>query len=209
MKQDRTVSVSRGPAIFNLKISGKNLLSIFSNRRPAFSLTVAFLIPLSPAHPFGKEVVISSFEKTKSIPNWVWASENESYEKEVSGIYKQTPAENCGWLLVNNNEAPESLAGATEYIIDATGNGSTYWVDVKAEDNPFWEVHAYRSYPKTTKSKRKNFIFTNEFFFREWSAKAEGEPLNLSSIASLGLGISTLLNEIGPLELAVKKIKAA
>jgi uncharacterized surface protein with fasciclin (FAS1) repeats len=115
-------------------------------------------------------------------------------------------ANNGGFASVRMKETDLGLAGTSELVVKAKGDGRTYWVDVRFADQ--MGASSYRAFLPTTagewKETRLPFAdFKLQAFGRELPLK----PINPASIASVGFTLAD--KKQGPFSLEVEYVKAA
>ena len=115
-------------------------------------------------------------------------------------------ANNGGFASVRMKETELGLAGTSELVVKAKGDGRTYWVDVRFADQ--MGASSYRAFLPTTagewKETRLPFAdFKLQAFGRELPLK----PINPASIASVGFTLAD--KKEGPFSLEIEYVKAA
>ena len=190
----------------------KTICTLLTSIAAIAAISLFVQTPVSAA-----EKPVAAFTSDEALK--AWTSVNDGVMGGVSkGGFKRSEqgtlifsgelslANNGGFASVRMKETDLGLAGTSELVVKAKGDGRTYWVDVRFADQ--MGASSYRAFLPTTagewKETRLPFAdFKLQAFGRELPLK----PINPASIASVGFTLAD--KKEGPFSLEVEYVKAA
>lgn len=197
----------------------KNVNEFIHSNKFSLSATV-IAATFAASCSFGEEVSIASFEEPQSAKKWI--SDLSPSGKDIYyGVGERTddatllfsgeldPSVNGATINFYTTKVPNDLSGMEAVVIEAKGDGTTFYVDLKPLGDTKAKVASHRVIMKTEPGKWKKYVFPlKDFKFRTYNWLSEGSPLDMKKIGYFGFFVTNHSNKNGPFELEIKSIKA-
>jgi uncharacterized surface protein with fasciclin (FAS1) repeats len=179
---------------------------------PAFLLALVAHSSLMAA-----EKTMVTFQKPDSLDTW--PAVNDSVMGGVSkGGCKRTEEgtmifrgeisleNNGGFSSIRSQLKELELTGMKEIVIKARGDGRTYWIDLREEDQ--MRASSYRAYLKTTAGEWQVIsIPITDFKLQAFGEEFAGKPIKLEEVSSLGFTLAD--KKAGKFSLEIESVKAS
>lgn len=166
---------------------------------------------------FAAEKTVASFGSDEVLKSWM--SVNDGVMGGVSkGGFKRSEqgtlifsgdlslANNGGFASIRMKQAELGLAGMSELVVKAKGDGRTYWVEMRFADQ--MGATSYRAnLPTTAGEWKETRVPFEDFKLQAFGRDLPFKAINPSSIASVGFTLAD--KKEGPFALEVEYVKAA
>lgn len=178
------------------------------------TLAAATLFIHQPLH--GADKTIASFADDDSLK--AWTSVNDGVMGGVSkGGFKRSGqgtllftgelslANNGGFASIRMKQGDLDLDGTSAIIVKARGDGRTYWVDLRIQDQ--MAASSYRAYLPTTAGEWKETLIPfKDFKLQSFGRDLPSKPIRPASIGSVGFTLAD--KKEGPFSLEIESVKA-
>ncbi len=158
-----------------------------------------------------------SFEESGAANNWF--SVNDSVMGGISeggfSITDENTLRFAGKLSLDNNggfasirskDVPIELADASGIIVNARGDGRTYWVGLREANQR--GASSFRAYLPTVKGELKSILIPlSDFKYQTFGRTLPSDPLNPTAVRSIGFTIAD--KKAGDFELEIESIEIA
>jgi uncharacterized surface protein with fasciclin (FAS1) repeats len=200
------------PALFRTMKSIRPSLKSLAATAVFAAVSVCIQQPLNAA-----EKLVASFQNDDALKSWT--SVNDSVMGGVSkGGFKRSGQgtlifsgdlsleNNGGFSSIRMKKSELGLAGTSELIVKAKGDGRTYWVDVRFADQ--MSASSYRAFlPTTVGEWKETRLPYSDFKLQAFGKELPLKPINPASIASVGFTMAD--KKEGPFSLEIEYVKAA
>ena len=160
---------------------------------------------------------VASFETDESLKSWT--SVNDGVMGGISkGGFKRSEQgtllftgnlsleNNGGFASIRMKSSALGLSGMSALVVKARGDGRTYWVDVRVNNQ--MSAGSYRAYLPTTAGEwQETRIPFADFKLQTFGRELAAKPLNAAAVASVGFTLSD--KKAGPFALEVASVKAS
>ena len=193
----------------------KRITSLFKTCACLGTFALAALFTHSTLSAAEKNV--ASFETDESLK--YWTSVNDGVMGGISkGGFKRSEQgtllftgnlsleNNGGFASIRMKSSALGLSGMSALVVKARGDGRTYWVDVRVNNQ--MSAGSYRAYLTTTAGEwQETRIPFADFKLQTLGRELAVKPLNAAAVASVGFTLSD--KKAGPFALEVASVKAS
>ncbi len=163
------------------------------------------------------EKSVATFQKLDSLDSWT--AVNDNVMGGVSkGSCKRTEEgtlvfsgeisleNNGGFSSIRSQQKGLDLAGMKEIVVKARGDGRTYWIDLRQEDQI--RASSYRAFLKTTAGEwQVTSIPISDFKLQAFGEEVAGKPIKMEEVSSLGFTLAD--KKAGEFSLEIESVMAS